>query len=411
MEPLRIKLKQHTPIIHFQHSQDGATLRASEVKPKLDRFILTKLGEAKKEYSTKALDFCERFLAEKKKSDKCEWSSYDYGYAFAKYRGWLTGKGEHGALNYKMRIEASNIKEEYFIISRLNPHKINLLKNNGVNTLAPSPYFAQEEFTDEIVSQSAVNTINWNKLEKKGVMYDEVCIIVFSLHQKILELVDDFKYLFFASHNFGTRQSKGFGGFYPKEAKVSDFKKNLRALGYKRVFVRSVKINNNRLTEIFKVIDKDYKKLKSGINGSESELRSYLEKNNIDWEKDHLKKYAEGVNSQLAENIRFERLLLGLAGNINYPRLGKNIKIEHLPEEGADKIERFQSPLLFKIFENEIFLIAPNNINSKLKNQQFRFSKSETDSIIIPSIKDKDNIAEEFYLNFLDEKLDKWDVL
>lgn len=36
---LGIKLKQYTPIIHFQHDQKGATLRASELKPKLDRFL------------------------------------------------------------------------------------------------------------------------------------------------------------------------------------------------------------------------------------------------------------------------------------------------------------------------------------------------------------------------------------
>lgn len=33
-------LKQHTPIIHFQSEQSGATLRATELKPKLDRFLL-----------------------------------------------------------------------------------------------------------------------------------------------------------------------------------------------------------------------------------------------------------------------------------------------------------------------------------------------------------------------------------
>jgi len=36
MYKLEFTLKQHTPIIHFQHDQDGATLRATEVKPKLD---------------------------------------------------------------------------------------------------------------------------------------------------------------------------------------------------------------------------------------------------------------------------------------------------------------------------------------------------------------------------------------
>jgi hypothetical protein len=45
MYKLEVKLKQHTPLIHFQHNQEGATLRASEVKPKLDRFIINKLTE------------------------------------------------------------------------------------------------------------------------------------------------------------------------------------------------------------------------------------------------------------------------------------------------------------------------------------------------------------------------------
>ena len=42
------ELKQETPIIHFQHNQSGATLRATEVKPKLDRFIIKKLGGVEK---------------------------------------------------------------------------------------------------------------------------------------------------------------------------------------------------------------------------------------------------------------------------------------------------------------------------------------------------------------------------
>ena len=42
MNKLVVKLKQHTPLIHFQHSQEGATLRASEVKPKLDKYIIKK---------------------------------------------------------------------------------------------------------------------------------------------------------------------------------------------------------------------------------------------------------------------------------------------------------------------------------------------------------------------------------
>ena len=36
---IEFTLKQHTPIIHFQSEQNGATLRATELKPKFDRFL------------------------------------------------------------------------------------------------------------------------------------------------------------------------------------------------------------------------------------------------------------------------------------------------------------------------------------------------------------------------------------
>ena len=34
------RLKQHTPIIDFQNNQSGAILRATELKSKLDKFLL-----------------------------------------------------------------------------------------------------------------------------------------------------------------------------------------------------------------------------------------------------------------------------------------------------------------------------------------------------------------------------------
>ena len=58
-------LQASTPLIHFQHSEPGATLRATEAKPKLDRFLKRK---AKNEIK----------------------------------KSWLIGESE--ALNYKMRI-------------------------------------------------------------------------------------------------------------------------------------------------------------------------------------------------------------------------------------------------------------------------------------------------------------------
>ena len=50
-------LKQHTPIIHFQSEQHGATLRATELKPKFDRFLISYVFKNKKsEYQKYLID-------------------------------------------------------------------------------------------------------------------------------------------------------------------------------------------------------------------------------------------------------------------------------------------------------------------------------------------------------------------
>ena len=42
---IEFTLRQHTPLIHFQHDQPGATLRATELKPKLDRFLIERFPD------------------------------------------------------------------------------------------------------------------------------------------------------------------------------------------------------------------------------------------------------------------------------------------------------------------------------------------------------------------------------
>ena len=68
MHTLTIKLNQHTPLIHFQHDQIGATLRASEVKPKLDKYIISRLGD--EHYDTLPDEEYEALIAEYEASKK-----------------------------------------------------------------------------------------------------------------------------------------------------------------------------------------------------------------------------------------------------------------------------------------------------------------------------------------------------
>ena len=44
-------LKAQSPMIHFQHSAEGACLRATEVKPKFDRFLIRKFRQQKIDFS------------------------------------------------------------------------------------------------------------------------------------------------------------------------------------------------------------------------------------------------------------------------------------------------------------------------------------------------------------------------
>jgi hypothetical protein len=141
MNTLTIKLKQHTPLIHFQHDQDGATLRASEVKPKLDKYILKQLG----------------------------WGDYGKGKEEAKTKGWLVGKGDHPALDYKMRIETEGKRFE---------HKIKIINANMI-----------------------------------AVFYKGIIIRFLSINSDLIQEIKKNVSDFFIVYNFGFRQSKGYGSF------------------------------------------------------------------------------------------------------------------------------------------------------------------------------------------------------
>jgi hypothetical protein len=62
MHKLSFTLKQHTPIIHFQHEQQGATLRATELKPKLDKFLIEKFIQEGTDYEEWLIPGQERAL-------------------------------------------------------------------------------------------------------------------------------------------------------------------------------------------------------------------------------------------------------------------------------------------------------------------------------------------------------------
>ena len=246
MHKIEIYLKQHTPIIHFQHNQDGATLRASEVKPKLDRFLLMKLGDG----------------------------NYAQGIEIARNRGWLIGKGEHPALDYKMRIRL-NIDMENFHIFEMNVPERRRNRNTNQDTIRTR---YSKRYGRNIPSLTSYPLFFGNM----DIDYDsdnaELKRLAFAYYLK-LELTfpdkigntslcafftKEFICEFFLKTNFGSRQSKGFGSFYIDEDDTDWYVEpstmysfNIDAAGDHL---------DDEFKNLFNSIDLFYKTLRGGVN-------------------------------------------------------------------------------------------------------------------------------------------------
>lgn len=172
---LKFNLKQITPMIHFQND-DGATIRATELKPKLDRFILT-------------------WLAYKK--DEIQWTSQTLGSETEMLKktskhickDWLIDK-DHLALNYKMRIKAET--------------KVDKSIRHG----------------------NAVYILNKNK-EYKSSFYQTVIIDIICFNQELANRIKELLPILIDSTAFGLQQSKGYGNFRVDKINDQDYKANI----------------------------------------------------------------------------------------------------------------------------------------------------------------------------------------
>ncbi len=163
---LTFHLKQHTPIIHFQPEQYGATLRATELKPKLDRFILKLMG----------------------------------GEANVLDKWFVGGKNrQFPALDYKIKIQSITTSAQPI------PEKFPLFFGNMHNE--GDTGFREKQFKQTHASLS---------------------VEVFCLHADLLTKIGECFQEFIFKHNFGSRQGKGFGSFTVTQGGETDTLANLR---------------------------------------------------------------------------------------------------------------------------------------------------------------------------------------
>ncbi len=326
MKILTIKLKQHTPLIHFQPTQYGATLRASEVKPKLDRFLFAKLGDGKVE-------------AGKKK---------------AKDRGWTIGKEDRLALDYKMAI----IPYEQ--------------KNAALRVVGPN---AKGNYTTGSFSLLLGNMGGKKEVRQLSnlVLHNYIVMRLTIHNDELWRSLQEELPKFFALINFGQRSSKGFGSFtvYRMDEepvlKWNPLKYYKEGCPYMFFKVKEGMDDSARQKTIFDVLDFYWKGMKSGINYTKgnvtlkwyikSFLYYYLNHRNLPltWEKRKIKEHFHlgknrGTVKPNPNRVIFARALLGCPDKFGYGE-GRNVEVKHhikKADNEEQRIARIPSPVYFK---------------------------------------------------------------
>ncbi|MBN3036603.1 MAG: hypothetical protein JW861_13535 [Bacteroidales bacterium] len=208
MYKIEFTLKQHTPLIHFQHDQLGATLRATELKPKLDHFIIS---------------FCKMNNIPIMDEWKQVWEK------------------DKKSLKYKIKIE--------------------LYEGAGI---------CWQECQGWGSFFGHMGTGNHNKF-KMSFVEGSLKMIIHSYSKGLLDLINENICSFFSIGGFGNRQSKGYGFFFPEKSSDAFRNNNYYHTPYKKFFFTvSPTAKSDDWVEtgklLFNYIDLFYRSLRSGIN-------------------------------------------------------------------------------------------------------------------------------------------------
>lgn len=389
---LKIRLRAQSPMIHFQACDEGpsgVTLRASEVRPKLDKFIFHRIaGIAPGEELSG-----DHLLKVKKDLLKRE-----------EFQDIFTDpdKADY-ALKYKMSIQVDEDKLVTFVT----------LEKENSSYSAYMPFFA--------------NAGKRDRAPLKGVLCDPVLTITcFNEHVRSL-IVKYLKDFFFVT-NFGTRQGKGFGSFVLEGSEreeanvVQALKKNY---GAKACYRMQIKYPSKErcFADYFDYIGNFAQFMKSGkndikrLNYVRGFIFQYMHSQGIGNEKKWMKKnnispsyYTNHYTVNKEENekeYRYVRAMLGTQNSIRYKEAEKKSKYIYIEDatRGDNKFERVPSPVFYKIIGNDIYIVA-GRVPKRLFNHKFVFRGYHSESLLTPDAFDIDDFIKK-YVEFYNDKSDE----
>lgn len=354
------KLVQHTPLIHFQHSEPHACLRATEVKPKLDRFLIEQL----------------------EKDDR---------FGDGRWKKWFVGDGSQQSFDYMMRItpnseqvdRTQSIERAIAKIENQDYKHFHEIHKNYFGNMA-------SEKKREEKKKAIRETFKESLFYKDGLTLTIRCFI-----PELLTFIDEHIRGFFMMHNFGTRQRKGFGSFTVDISTEPNAPKGFDLVGKYCPNAYYCKLDGNvnadALLDAVWVISAF---LRSGFNRGEGNyVRGFVfryfqrEKNPLANDKAFVKQkvlrnvYDEATRGEhlhpYGNNVRY-RYVRGLLGTNENSRFCRDPRgetredrtVHNIYIHSAEGVERFPSPLLFKPIGKFVFIL-PQKMPDEIFGSEF----------------------------------------
>ncbi|MBS7007941.1 hypothetical protein [Anaerostipes sp.] len=366
---LEFKLSQLTPLIHFKN-ETGNSIRATEMKPKLDRYI-------------------SKYIKKNEIEIKQEWLSYGD-------KDWFLSEGdtEKGMLlayDYKLRIKTG-----------IDQSTIRSYKKTVNSTSAIGAYF-------------------WTGSDPRfNSYYGQIIVEVLCKNKELKELVKDIFPEFISGTTFGFRQDKGYGYFFVDQEETTVEKQRQLIEKYINTFNKrdNKRIQLYKLNKIGGTYEQCLKKIKdfnrdikSGEKNSGSFMLndySYPDRSSVIHEKNAMYLTLKNIDLKNKEKIWYIRGLLGFADHYQSSNK-KEFKIKVYENGEEQKNFRFASPMRFipAVDFKTVFLLFDLEAVHKLQEKSnsldivFEYSTSKKFTAKIPGSKSYDitNMLDSYILN------------
>ena len=347
---IRKKLIAQTPLIHFQPHEAGATLRATEVKPKLDKYL------------------AKRYAAENDGADVPD--------------GWKI-PGQPAALQYKLRLQAADAgriedlgyKTPYDIFYGDTNTKKGVTRNVDLTILCGIPTL--KAFIEEHLADFFIAT-NFGTMQNKG--FGSFLVEDDPKHVTAARIAGVLK------ETYGAQACYSFEGGRPPFRTIKTVYTLMKA-GINLNFKADQPFDEKKQWTSLLFTFLSQLPNEKGMLKENRMVRVFRRENEY--------RQAQGTSSAPKDHYYYVRALLGLCDHMEYERGKTTVRIEGEKRDRQNPkkkyFERMASPIFFKVIGPDVYYVAKpipkNDREESIFGETFVFSVNGTEkSATVPTV-------------------------